>query len=74
MQRNQLVWVLLLSAILAACTSAGRYTDASVYYWADEKPEDGRLELWSCRDTDSKRETPAICMVDSEWPDGGLSR
>jgi len=57
-----------LSLALSACTTtggSGRYTGDTQYYW-----ENG--VLWSCREPNAVM--GGNCMVDSEWPDGGLAK
>lgn len=53
--------------VLAGCqtTGGGRYTGDTQYYWQDGV-------LWSCREPEAVK--GGNCKVDSEWPDGGLSR
>lgn len=62
-----MVFVLVLcvmALVLLGCSST-RYTGDTGYYWE-------RGTLYSCREPEPFK--GGNCMVDREWPDGGLSR
>ena len=73
MKRVERTLALAALLMLTACVTSGqRYTGDTQYYWADEQPRDGVLELWSCREPHPFR--GGDCLPDAEWPDGGLGQ